>query len=144
MLKKLAFDLSYSIDGINIIQFKAGGDIEVLDHHVKGLANYFVPEPPAIENEIVVSASALAEQTIEQTTEQTTEPTSEQTTEPTSEPLVDTNPERTKVVIIDAWEHLDWPSYRALASSLSDDAITKKEEATAAIQAELDRRAALK
>lgn len=48
------------------------------------------------------------------------------------------------VEIIDAWRHLDWGSFKSLASKLSDDPITTKESATMAIEAELARRAKLK
>lgn len=46
-----------------------------------------------------------------------------------------------KVEIIEAWAHLEWPAYKALAAQVSDAAITTKVEATAAIEAELKRRA---
>lgn len=57
----------------------------------------------------------------------------------TTEPAVDDH-KFAGVEIIEAWQHLDWGSYRALGSSLSDEPVSNKAEATAAIEAELKRR----
>jgi len=58
----------------------------------------------------------------------------------TDEPKVDDH-KFAKVEIIEAWAHLDWPTYKALGSAVSDTPITNKAEATTAIEAELKRRA---
>jgi hypothetical protein len=49
--------------------------------------------------------------------------------------------ERAKIEIPDDWADLKYPEMRSLAVSVSDTAIHNKEEATAAIAAELARRA---
>jgi hypothetical protein len=49
---------------------------------------------------------------------------------------------RTAVVIPDNWNELPYPELRALAASLTDDTVRSKDDITAAIQAELQRRAA--
>lgn len=50
---------------------------------------------------------------------------------------------RRKLEIIEAWEHLDWSDLRSLAGKLSDDPITTKESAIAAVKNELAIRAGL-
>lgn len=46
------------------------------------------------------------------------------------------------VEIPDDWSSLEWPKLRALASKVAGEDIRKKEDAVAAIEAELDSRAA--
>lgn len=58
---------------------------------------------------------------------------------PTAEPLE----QRGKVFIPQGWTDLQWPAMRKLASQVCDTPIVSKEDATAAIEAELARRAAL-
>lgn len=62
---------------------------------------------------------------------------------PTSlSPAPETNETRAAVVIPENWKDLSWQERRSIASRLTDDAVRNGEEANAAIEAELTRRAA--
>ena len=96
MLKKLARDLAYAIDGMNIVQYKAGDDIEVLDHHVNGLSDYFASDGAKLETKVIDDKTIDAGTNIVTDEKPADEPAK------TDEPAADANPERTKVVIMPA------------------------------------------
>jgi hypothetical protein len=114
---KLLRALAYSLDGINSVQHNAGDEAEIKDEHINSLQN---------AGYIANAEEAPAEET---------------PSAPKDHPAVDDHP-FAHVEIIEAWEHLDWGAYRSLGSSLSGSPVANKAEATAAIEAELNRREA--
>lgn len=62
---------------------------------------------------------------------------------PKAEAPADEFPDRTAITIPEDWQTLPWPQRAKLAASVTDEKVKKGEDAAAAIEAELARRAQL-
>lgn len=146
MLKKLARELKYSLDGITVVSHNAGEEVEIRDENVSGLdaEGYFEAETKVITTFETTSAVVQeSHPSVVDSQPQNPEPAPSDQQGSDAKPK-DEHPERTAVEIIDAWEFLDWSDLRSLANSLTTDKVTSKAEAIETIKAELERRMALK
>lgn len=104
-----------------------------------------VVEPEHSADETVPAAEPTLSDETAPEAENTSDAATDEAEPRTAQSLTDETAEsRSKVEIIDAWEHLEWPAKRSLASQLTDEPVTNKAKAEEVIKAELDRRRASK
>lgn len=116
--------------------FKKGDEVEFVGRIEEGYARKYIDRGWAIDISPKVSEATVA------TTEADEAAATAQAEADRLQAEADKLAARHAIEIPDDWQDLPWFSMRSLAASLTDDPVKTKEDAAAAIQDEIDRRAA--